>query len=450
MRQRIFYISDSQITKVCGYEILTFEGASYELPYTIKQADGKHNLESCEGCRTQKKKLIKEIKKSCKNFPNCCEWHKKLPNLKEFKISDFLALEESIAEKILFVYHHVLNHIENDDYFTDFTNYYEYVNESFGSFPNNYGSPFQIGNFQTFLIDRIKRLKGKINPEAISKDEIDNRLVKIINYIDNSFKPVDEIRNDFDFKLLLDTYDKWYRTFPFDLSYFQHLKEKFSKTIPILKEQPIYNKYTGLSKTKIKSKEEFAKFLIDLTKRIITNINGLKLYETGKLSSIENIKLELILRNRELELNELKSLDSSDETGYIKYLKFWFGTEKKFIDEITPLLKTDISDKDKKPELTISQVALKLFYEGVNVTRDNCNELIKKYGYNSGDKLYNEYSFFSSTSNRKGNPDPPTKLRFQNKIKLFEGVIEVLNQDKKQRAIDELTIIKGNYDSLYQ
>jgi hypothetical protein len=448
MRQRIFYVSDPQITKFCGHEILTFEGGAYELPYNIKRAEGKHNLESCEGCRIQKKKLIIELKKSCKNFPNCCEWHKKLPKLKEFKISDFKGLEEDIANKVLFTYHHVLNHIQNDDYFSDFTNYYEYVHESFGSFPNNYGSPFQIGNFQTFLINRIESLKGKINPEAISKDEIDNRLIKIINYINDSYKPVDKIKNDLDFKLLLDTYDKWYRTFPFDLSYFQHLKERFSKTIPILKEQPIYNKYNGLSKIKMKSKEEFAKFLIDLTKRIITNINGLRLYETGKLSSVENIKLELILRNRELELKELKSLDSTDKKGYFKYLKFWFETEKKFIDEITPLLKKDIADVN--PLLSIPQVALKLIYEGVSVTRENCKDIISNYGHKSGDKLYNEYTYYSSTSNRKGNPEPPTKLKFQNKIKLFEGVIEVLKQDKKQRAIDELNIIKNNYNLMNQ
>ena len=371
-----------------------------------------------------------------------------MPELQEFEISAFSGLEENIADKILYTYHHVLNHIENDDYFIDFTNYYEYVNESFGSFPNNYGSPFQIGNFQSFLIDLIESLKGKMNPDLISKAEIDRRLVKIINYVDDSFKPVDEIRNDYDFKFLLNIYDKWYKTFPFDLSYFQHLKERFSKTIPILKEQPIYNKYNGLSKIKMKSKEEFAIFLIDLTKRIITNINGLRLYETGKLSSVENIKLELILRNRELELNELKSLDSTDKKGYIKYLKFWFETEKKFIDEITPLLKKDIADIN--PLLSIPQVALKLIYEGVSVTRENCKDIISNYGHKSGDKLYNEYTYYSSTSNRKGNPEPPTKLKFQNKIKLFEGVIEVLKQDKKQRAIDELNIIKNNYNLMSQ
>jgi hypothetical protein len=450
MRKKTFYVIDRQLTNFCGHQILSFEGGVFELPYNIKPADGSHNLESCEGCRTQRKNLINKIKKSNKNFPNCCEWHKKLTELREFEILAFSGLEENIADKILYTYHHVLNHIENDDYFIDFTNYYEYVNESFGSFPNNYGSPFQIGNFQSFLIDLVESLKGKMKPDSISKEEVDRRLVKIINYIGDSFKSVDEIRNDYDFKLLLNTYDKWYRTFPFDLSYFKHLKEKYSKTIPILKEQPVYNKYTGLSKIKLKSKEEFAKFLIDLTKRIITNINGLKLYEKGFLSSVENIKLELILKNRQLELDELDSLDNTDDTGYIKYLKFWFETEKKFIEEIIPILKTDIPDKDKKPELTISQIALKLIYEGISVTRENCNEVILNYGHNSGDKLYNEYTYYSSTSNRKGNPEPPTKVKFLNKIKLFEGVIEVLKLDKKERAIAELNIIKGNYNTLYK
>ncbi len=448
---KTFYVDKIEEIDVCGQIFLSFEGGAYQLPFDIKPADGEHNYSTCEGCKTHKKKIVEEIKR-VNNFPLCCEGHRKLHKLAQFNLADFQMLEESIADKIVYTSQFVINHIENDDWLEDFKNYFEYVMESLGSFPNDYGSPFQVSNFYKFTTDSIESKKKLFNPSKLTKNEIGKRVDVILEHIHDSFTPADQKRiknNNKDFNLLLSTYNKWYKTFPFNLSYFKPLEKKYSKTLPIIKGEVIYNKYTGLSTGELHTKESLTQFLVELTKAIITNVNGLKLYEKGLLNDAQNIQLDLVLRNRELELTALNSGKEIDSKGYIKILKKWFDSEKKFIKEITPLLKEVESNKDKTtPELSITQIALKLVFEGVAVNRNNCNEIVKEYGYSSGEKLFQRYSHYLSPANRKGNET--TLRKMQNKIDLFESVIELLPDANKQRALDELNILKMNRETSFE
>jgi hypothetical protein len=95
-----------------------------------------------------------------------------------------------------------------------------------------------------------------------------------------------------------------------------------------------------------------------------------------------------------------------------------------------------------KPELSISQVALIFCYEGKIITRENGNQIAKEYGHNSGEKLFQKFTFYSSAQNRKGKPSPATPKKFQNKITLLETVIEKLSKEAKSRATDELNTLK--------
>lgn len=93
-----------------------------------------------------------------------------------------------------------------------------------------------------------------------------------------------------------------------------------------------------------------------------------------------------------------------------------------------------------KDRLSIEVIALKLHYEGRPVNRKNCNEIIKEFGWKSGDRLYNRFSFYRSTSNRTGDPGTDSKLK--NKIKLFIQVIENLDNPHRIKAIDELRTLE--------
>ena len=104
----------------------------------------------------------------------------------------------------------------------------------------------------------------------------------------------------------------------------------------------------------------------------------------------------------------------------------------------------------QEDKLTINQIALKYVYEGRQITRANCNEIAKQYGHKSGEKLFQQYNLFSSAANRKGVPHPCTPKKLQNKIDLIESVISLLPMDKRQRANDELSILRGIQEAEYQ
>jgi hypothetical protein len=104
----------------------------------------------------------------------------------------------------------------------------------------------------------------------------------------------------------------------------------------------------------------------------------------------------------------------------------------------------------QKPELKIDQIALKYAYEGLQVTRENGNDIAKEYGHNSGEKLFQRFTYFSSSANRKGKPNLCTPKKLDNKIKLIESIIELLPIDKQERAKDEVSILKIIYEAEYQ
>lgn len=451
--KKTFYIDSIDEIDICGSKFISFVGGSFHLPFEINPAEGEHNYSTCEGCRNKRDNLIKIISENSV-FPNCCEGHKKLHLLEQFKLADFQGLESSLVDKIIYTSQFVINKIDNDDWFEDFGNYFEYVIESLGSFPEGFGSPFQLNNFYGFIVEMIENRKDDLESTKISKVEINKRLDIILKYIHDAFKPAKNHNNvsfTKDVNLLLSTYSKWYKTFPFDLSYFKPLKEKYGKTLPILNGEVSYNKYTGKSKAKLHTKESLTLVLINITRNIITKVNGLKLYEKGLLNNTEKISLELILKNRELELSVMNNVSEIDTKEYVKILKKWFASEKKFITEITPLLKVKESSTEEKPKplLSIKQIALKLVYENTIVNRNNSQEIVEKYGHTSGEKLFQQFTYFSSHANRKGNPSPQTQKKFDNKIELFESVIQLLPEPHKQRALDELNILKMNRDNLF-
>ena len=113
-------------------------------------------------------------------------------------------------------------------------------------------------------------------------------------------------------------------------------------------------------------------------------------------------------------------------------------------------LEKKVTPKKEKPSLSITQLALKFAYEGKKVTRKNGNEIAKENGHNSGEKLFQKFTLYSSMQNRKGKPTPETPTKYKNKIRLFESVIPLLENKHKQRALDELEILKTLFKKMYE
>lgn len=115
--------------------------------------------------------------------------------------------------------------------------------------------------------------------------------------------------------------------------------------------------------------------------------------------------------------------------------------------------KTERLNETKTNKLKVPQIALIHVYEGIQITRRNAEEIAAKYGYtaiNSGEGLFQDYTNYSSTANRKGKPTPCTPKKLKNKIELFESVVSHLSDNNKQWAIDEINTLKTLLENEYQ
>jgi len=145
----------------------------------------------------------------------------------------------------------------------------------------------------------------------------------------------------------------------------------------------------------------------------------------------------------------------------IKAMPNHFGAEmrRSFFNEVLQYCKDRIKalppqqTETKTDKLKVKQIALIHVYEGLQITRENAGEIAAKYGYtakNSGEGLFHDYTNYCSTANRKGKPTPCTRKRLMNKIELFESVVSHLSDNNKQRAIDEINILRTSFENEYQ
>jgi hypothetical protein len=123
---------------------------------------------------------------------------------------------------------------------------------------------------------------------------------------------------------------------------------------------------------------------------------------------------------------------------YLDFSKIEEFLKGKFNHNLPKEIKLQKPDNTK---LSLNGLALKYFYEGIFINRENANKYLEGTGHTSGDALYNDYIKWSDKQNRKS--DPEGKVKLKNKIKLFETVIDLLPENKKAKAIDELNIIKS-------
>jgi hypothetical protein len=164
-------------------------------------------------------------------------------------------------------------------------------------------------------------------------------------------------------------------------------------------------------------------------------------YCNARLSELSEISFNAFLTGitngrylGNLSWESIEYIEYSIFTAYKKVLELMLGKAK-------PTIK-------KGKGLTIDQIALKLVFENVDVTLENADGIISKFGWTSGKKLYQQYNFYSKSVNRKAIPD--TKKTFENKIRLFEFVIDLLPLDKQERAKDELKILQNLYNKEHQ
>jgi hypothetical protein len=295
-------------------------------PFDVKPIEGYEPTKDFPNCCAFHKRTQRNLEKFIQLFPNCCEPHKKLPNKKWYNKTIYENVPTKVMNQISFTEHVITQKHNEIDWFKDITDYIEYNVHS-------------LGHPAIGLNHYLMAVKSQLESENwIVKNRIPFEKAKpIIEFIDNYYKEPTESHTDVN--VLIEIYHKWLKIFPFNISYFTKLKERFSNQLPILKGQFEVNKYSGITKAKIHSKASLIDTLINLTNDLLTQLNGLTLFEKGKLSNTDKIKLELCIESRRLKLqSSYKSNSTIEEQRYRKILKEWFKDEKDFINEIAPLL----------------------------------------------------------------------------------------------------------------
>lgn len=336
-RHTTFFVNEIKPVEFCGKTVMwqmDLNGA-FELPFEIEQTKGEHDFTTCEGCQKTLAELTKRLtikfegNEQKKGFPFCCSYHSNLVKVKEFNRALFANVPVMVAKKIIYTNQHIINNHSSENWYKIITDYIEWVIESFGQMPNDCGERLYLSDYFFYVTDLLKR-----NDEM--KAETKARLLEfLITYQTPNENPKTDLN------VLLGTYQKWFKEFPFELnSYFGNLKQHFEKQLPILNGKPETNIYLGMAKAKMHTKSSLIEALINLTNNLLTQINGVTLYEKGLITDANKIKLELVINSRKLKLKQgYKNSSPNEEQRYRKILKEWYKDEKIFIDEITPLLK---------------------------------------------------------------------------------------------------------------
>ena len=436
-RHTTFFVKDLKPIEFCGKPVMwqmDINGA-FEKPFETQPTEGEHDFNTCEGCQKTLKELIKRLtekfegnhKDGAKPFPFCCTHHSELTKLKEFNRADFISVPEMVARKIIYTNSHIKNNHQSETYYKDITDYIDYTVESFGQMPGN-AEPLYLSDYFFYITDLLER-----NTEVEK-----GRKNRLLEFLKAYRTPTETPKTDFN--ILLETYQKSLKVFPFEISFFSTLKPHFEKQLPILNGKPETNKYTGIAKVKMHTKGSLIDVLLNLTNNLLTQINTTTLYEKGLLTEPQKIKLELVLNERKMKLKQGYVNSSKDEEQrYRKILKEWFADEKRFIDEVTSIVKALPPQPIKtKADILKEQLSQYGFFELEKVktlseqSKVSIIEKIAESGLPYAIAMFDYLQFIPYLE----------KKHFDSKYKLNREVSKWFDSDKEGRAV------KGNISSL--
>jgi hypothetical protein len=325
-----FFADEINSLNTCFGEVFYFSGSAFEKPYETNYINHyKHNLNNCEGCNRVHKDIQSKMELYYQKFPLCCELHTNLLKAAWFNKDDYQKIPKLVADKTVSAYHHFIDKIDNDNWKEDITDYIEYLTHSLGQMPKNYGEPVGRSKFLHFLIDLIQSSDVKVSFENYKP-----RKDYILKYLNDFFVPFQE--KQINLNVLISIYDKWYKTFPFELEFFKPLKAHYAKSIPVLAEKPHYNPYMGLAKAKMKTQEEFIDYIFKLTQSILSLIDTSQMLNDEYITDTSKYNIDLKKKAHSLSQSNLLNKFSFSEERFVNTIVKWLENENKFITSILP------------------------------------------------------------------------------------------------------------------
>lgn len=316
-------------------------------------------------------------------FPNCCEAHARLNKAKWFNKNNYSYLPLKLVTTVVYTFHCISKCIDNPNWYNEITHYIDYTKQSYGQLPEGFGAPVGV---ELYLHN------VEMNIEIIKEipEEKRSRLIKYIKDYNNKEVPAEQT----DVNLLIDTYKRWLKDFPFEISFFTPLKPFFENQTPILKGKTGENIYTGLVAHKLQTQKGLVKFLISTTQSILAEINTLSLCEQGQIMDIQKARFEILNADRRLKLKVLEAMPLDDRKQYIKVLKQWFKDEKQYLKDLKEISIVKPIQTENKGQMNFSGI----IYNGIK-NIENKKDLkayfIREFKKAQRDHFYTLENFFT-------------------------------------------------------
>ena len=219
--------------------------------------------------------------------------------------------------------------INEENWYKEITDYLEYLEWAFGQ------PAIGLDKYIIYMTHFVE----SVNPTDWELPE--HKRKKLLEHINRKPKPLsDKEKNDQDLNLLFAVFQRWLKTVP-NVYYFSDLKQRLTDKVPmnLFMYDLEYNKYTGMSKGKVKSQFQIIEELINLTKEVLGQIDTPSIVQNQDI--VKSLKDSIHTKSEAHRLKQLKLTTdyNNKEKPYLKIVEKWLKNEVEFFKEILPDLK---------------------------------------------------------------------------------------------------------------
>jgi hypothetical protein len=314
-------------------------------PFSISAPDGWIAPDNFPNCCNYHSKIVKDTEEFLSLFPLCCEQHKKFADTFNVKKSEYDFLIDKIVFQISYTQHIIKERINNKDWFEDITDFIEY----------NYSSLGEPAIGGHLYMPEIRNIVEQ------SEDISENKKKDLLEYIENHNNPK-VIHKSANLNTLFKIHNKWLATFPFDISFFSHLKEEYQKKLPFVSKVVNTNRYSGRTSVLMHTEESMVMYLFNLTEGLLNQIRTADLLREGKISDPEQKRFEIILEEREIKRKTLLEKYNSGEIEYVNTITNWLSQEFDFFNKVKTFDKNIYSKPKQVKKNNPSSISFDLKY----------------------------------------------------------------------------------------
>jgi hypothetical protein len=290
--------------------------------FDIEPPEGLQLEENFPNCCDPHSKQFQSLLDWYDKFPNCCEYHEKMSKKPWFEKENYSNVPLKVMKQLAYTVTFIVKTVDSPNWLNNVKAYIQYNWWSFGQPPIGYDK-------------YLKKLKLII--EADKDPEWEERNKLLLSHINELLNP--SKADTPDLNLLTETYLKWLKTFPFDVPFFNNLKDHFYKQLPILDKPPTPNPFTGLAWASIIDEKELIKRLIETTNKLLNEIDSTRIAKEKLIENAEEIEWQVMCQEHRIKQQNLLQNFSKDEKNYIRLVKKWLVNERKFFKKVKEKIK---------------------------------------------------------------------------------------------------------------